>query len=140
MICIQETQILNLTKYAEIEYPSECCGLIIGRGGQDNLIIDEIIPSPNIAKGDTSTLFEINPQIRLNTQRRLRGSPQRVIGHFHSHPDASPWPSPTDLSKAFETELIWVIVSVKNGVANEIRMYRLDINHDNFYEINYKIN
>lgn len=140
MICIQETQILNLTKYAEIEYPFECCGLIIGKGGQDNLIIDEIIPSPNITKGNTSTLFEIDPQIRLNTQRRLRDSPQRVIGHFHSHPDASPLPSPTDLSMAFEAELIWVIVSVKNGVANEIRMYRLDINHDQFCEINYKVN
>ena len=139
MICIQETQILTLNKYAETEYPAECCGLLIGRGTQDNLNIDEIIQSPNIAKGNKSTLFEIDPQIRLNTQRRLRNSPQRVIGHFHSHPDASPSPSPTDLSMAFEAELIWAIVSVKNGVANGTRIYRLDINRHDFYEINYKV-
>ena len=139
MICIQETQILTLNKYAETEYPAECCGLLIGRGTQDNLNIDEIIQSPNITKGNTSTLFEIDPQIRLNTQRRLRNSPQRVIGHFHSHPDASPSPSPTDLSMAFEAELIWAIVSVKNSVANGTRIYRLDINRHNFYEINYKV-
>ena len=139
MICIQETQILTLNKYAETEYPAECCGLLIGRGTQDNLNIDEIIQSPNIAKGNKSTLFEIDPQIRLNTQRRLRNSPQRVIGHFHSHPDAPPFPSPTDLSMAFEAELIWAIVSVKNSVANGTRIYRLDINRHNFYEINYKV-
>jgi len=139
MICIQETQILTLNKYAEVEYPTECCGLLIGRGTQDNLNIDEIIQSPNIAKGNKSALFEIDPQIRLNTQRRLRNSPQRVIGHFHSHPDAPPSPSPTDLSMAFEAELIWAIVSVKNSVANGTRIYRLDINRHNFYEINYKV-
>lgn len=139
MICIQETQILTLNKYAETEYPAECCGLLIGRGTQDNLNIDEIIQSPNIAKGNKSTLFEIDPQIRLNTQRRLRNSPQRIIGHFHSHPDAPSSPSPTDLSMAFEAELIWAIVSVKNSVANGTRIYRLDINRHNFYEINYKV-
>ena len=139
MICIQETQILTLNKYAETEYPAECCGLLIGRGTQDNLNIDEIIQSPNIAKGNKSTLFEIDPQIRLNTQRRLRNSPQRVIGHFHSHPDAPSSPSPTDLSMAFEAELIWAIVSVKNSVANGTRIYRLDINRHNFYKINYKV-
>ncbi|MAV88522.1 MAG: hypothetical protein CMM67_09770 [Rhodospirillaceae bacterium] len=139
MISIQKAQILDLTKYAETEYPIECCGLLIGRFDQGNIIIEEIIPSQNIAKGDTRILFEIDPQIRINTQRRLRNSPQKIIGHFHSHPDAPPLPSPTDLNMAIETELIWAIVSVYSGIVNEVKMYGIDISGNSFNEIDYRV-
>ena len=139
MISIQEAHILDLTKYAENEYPIECCGLLIGRVDQGNIVIEEITPSRNIAKGDTRILFEIDPQIRINTQRRLRNSPQKIIGHFHSHPDAPPLPSPTDLNMAIETELIWAIVSVYSGIVGEVKMYGLDISGNNFNEIDYRV-
>ena len=47
--------------------------------------------------------------------RRLRGGAERMIGHYHSHPDHPASPSRHDLEMAFEPDLIWLITSVIGG-------------------------
>jgi proteasome lid subunit RPN8/RPN11 len=51
--------------------------------------------------------------------RRLRGGAERLIGHYHSHPDNPALPSRRDLEMAFEPDLVWLITSVMGGRAAE---------------------
>lgn len=106
----------EITDAAEASYPDEACGLLIGAARADgNIIVSGVEPAPNIAGSGSGERFEIDPRVRLALTRRLRGGTQRIIGHYHSHPDHPALPSARDLEMAFEPDLIWLITSVLAG-------------------------
>ncbi|NQV55469.1 MAG: M67 family metallopeptidase [Rhodospirillales bacterium] len=122
-------------------YPAECCGLLVGTGGEGSIpiTITQVIAAPNIADGDGRDRFEVDPQIRFDVEREVRTGPERVIGHYHSHPDHPAEPSKTDLAKAFEPSLIWLIISVGKDGAGEMRGFRLAAGGDGFDELDLEL-
>lgn len=103
---------------AEATYPEECCGLLIGRGGGGQaLVVSDVEPTRNVAPCRRHDRFEVDPQARFDLMRRLSGRDERIVGHYHSHPDHPALPSARDLEMAFEPDLIWLIVSVIRGRA-----------------------
>jgi proteasome lid subunit RPN8/RPN11 len=111
MIALTAAQLAFLADAAEEAFPAECCGLLVGTGRR-NITVTRLIPAPNLLAAETTDRFELDPRIRFEAERALRGSPERVIGHWHSHPNGSAIPSPTDLDQAWEPELIWLILGV----------------------------
>ena len=118
---------------AAAAYPAEGCGLLAGvaadaaaEGSEEVTCwrVTRVVPSCNLL--NQKDRFEIDPAVRFALMRDLRGGPERLIGHYHSHPDGPACPSATDRAMAFEPELIWVIVAVANGRAETIKAYRLD--------------
>lgn len=112
---------------AEAAYPAEACGLIIGRGRGQLVRVTAVVPAPNLLAA-TGDRFELDPAVRLRVERELReaGGKDRVVGHYHSHPDGSSDPSATDRAAAHEPELAWVIVGVLDGQAIHTQAHRLD--------------
>lgn len=107
----------RIAKAAEGAYPEECCGLLIGRREGGGLIeITDVAESDNVAPPPRHNRFEVDPALRFALIRRLRGSPEEIVGHYHSHPDAPPFPSARDIDGAFEADLVWLIVAVAGGV------------------------
>ncbi|KAF0139431.1 MAG: Mov34/MPN/PAD-1 [Rhodospirillaceae bacterium] len=107
-------------------YPAECCGLLAGEvTAEGELRVTRVVPAHNLLAMTRRDRFEIDPVARLALMRHLRGGAERLIGHYHSHPDRPAYPSSTDLAMAFEPDLIWVIVAVNNGWAGMTRAYRL---------------
>ena len=139
MIQITKTAFDQIKSEAVNCYPAECCGLLIGNTLNNLHNITRISPSVNLMKNLGNDCFEINPQDRINIERKLRGSPEKVIGHFHSHPDHSNLPSKTDLKMAFEPELIWLIISVINGKFLSFGTYQLDESLQEYTELRHKI-
>jgi len=132
--------LLNQIKSEAVNcYPAECCGLLIGNKCDDLHNITRIAPSPNLMKNQGNDCFEIDPQDRINIEQELRGSPNKVIGHFHSHPNQSNLPSKTDLNMAFEPELIWLIISVINGKFQDFAIYQLDESRQKYTKLSHKI-
>lgn len=116
-----------VTDAAEASYPDEACGLLVGTERPAGvLVVSQVEPAPNIASGGTGQRFEIDPRVRMALARRLRGGAERLIGHYHSHPDHPASPSRHDLEMAFEPDLIWLITSVLAGRATETAAWRLD--------------
>lgn len=109
---------------AERDYPDECCGLLSGSEAEGTIIIDEVHPSENLAV-DRMRRFEVDPALRLRLQRTLRESGRRVIGIYHSHPDGPAQPSPRDLESAWEPDLVWLIVGMRDPQAIDCRAYFL---------------
>ena len=65
----------------------------------------------------------------------LRDGPNKIIGHYHSHPNQTGEPSTKDLDMAFEPELVWLIIAVENGQANLPRAHILNKREKNYQEI-----
>ncbi|KAF0119302.1 MAG: Mov34/MPN/PAD-1 [Rhodospirillaceae bacterium] len=105
-------------------YPAEGCGLLAGvTEGTACWRVTRVVPTRNLLT--QRDRFEVDPAARFALMRDVRGGSERLIGHYHSHPDGPACPSATDRAMAFEPELIWVIVAVANGRAETIKAYRL---------------
>jgi len=125
-----------MMREAELAFPNECCGLLIGQVlSNGNFIAKKITPSPNIAKENHRDNFELDPQIRFNVMRELRNDSNKIIGHYHSHPNQTGKPSTKDYNMAFEPELIWVIVPLENGLAQRPQAHIVDQIQKRFIEI-----
>jgi len=98
-------------------WPEEGCGLLAGHRGPDGLwVVETAEPTANVASSDRrKERFEVDAAARIAFERRLRGSPLRIIGHYHSHPGSPPAPSATDRRLAFEPDLLWVLVGLKTA-------------------------
>ncbi len=117
----------RIVAIAERAYPDECCGLLVGRDDPDGrIIVSRLVESRNMRTDRAHDRFEIDPQVRIAIEIELRGQAERVVGHYHSHPDHPAQPSATDLELAFEPSLVWVIVGVADGRAGDVNAFRLD--------------
>jgi proteasome lid subunit RPN8/RPN11 len=113
-------QARTLTALAEAAAPRECCGLLIGHDSAEGLIVSEIVPTANVA-ADPVRSFEIDPQSQFETLRRLRGSPLRMIGHYHSHPNGAAELSRHDLAMAHDPTAVWLLIPLADGRAGPLR-------------------
>jgi proteasome lid subunit RPN8/RPN11 len=95
---------------------TEVCGLLVGRDGR----VEELVPAANVAANPARS-FEIDPATLLATHRTARGAGQRVIGHWHSHPNGRREPSTRDAARATEDGAIWLIVAAGDVTAWQAR-------------------
>ncbi len=102
------------------DFPKEGCGLLLGVDGR----IREVVPSPNLS-GNAERAFEIDPGLRLRTQRRAREAGLQILGHYHSHPFGEPKPSDCDQSEAHEPDLIWFIMGLRWGGPQGLAAWQL---------------
>jgi proteasome lid subunit RPN8/RPN11 len=109
-LILSPTQEAALKAAAETAAPLECCGLLVGRG-EDVRTVVEVIAAPNVAE-DQKRRFMIDPQVQFDTLRRLRGSVDRVIGHYHSHPNGHTALSAHDRAVADDPDAVWVVVAL----------------------------
>ncbi len=136
MIELSLAQLDQIRILAERVYPEECCGLLVGHGlAGGSATVTRIVESANVRRDRARDRFEIDPKIRFAVERELRGGIERVVGHYHSHPDHPARPSATDLEMAFEPSLIWVIVGVEAGRAASIAAFRVTPSGEGFDEV-----
>lgn len=116
MILIPPAELEKIERAAADAYPAECCGLLVGRDGPDgSLRVTRAVPSPNLKAAEHADRFEVDPKVRFDVMRATDGSDERIVGHYHSHPDHPAEPSATDLSMVWEPELVWLITAVAAG-------------------------
>jgi desampylase len=83
----------------------EVCGLLFGGDG----VIDEISRARNVSAHPADS-FEIDPAALFAAMRAERAGGPRMIGHYHSHPTGTAWPSQRDAAAAGEVGRLWLIV------------------------------
>lgn len=99
----------QLAAWAQGAYPEEACALVIGTG--DPPSITRIVPCDNVAE-DRRRRFEVDPAARIRLEVSLRGTAERIIGVWHSHPNGRSQPSATDAEMIYEPALIWLITGI----------------------------
>jgi [CysO sulfur-carrier protein]-S-L-cysteine hydrolase len=127
MISIATWLVREITQAAKESYPNECCGLLGGTGNLDGAItITQARATSNVAKGLIKNHFEVDPKVHFELIHELRGTNERVIGHYHSHPNHPARPSEEDLKMAFDPNLLWFIISLDQSRINEMKVYKIN--------------
>jgi len=141
MIRVSQEHLQTIRTHAESTYPDECCGMILGYLAGKGKIVVEVIPTENVWNTEAATDFPgdrtteskkrqyaIAPQVMLEAQRKARDRSLNIIGIFHSHPDHPAIPSECDRLYAWQG-YSYIIVTVQNGKAGELRSWSLDDTH-----------
>ena len=105
--------------HARDEAPLECCGLLLGAPG----VVEEAVRARNLRRSRTAYL--VDPADHFATIRRARKEGRTIVGAYHSHPRSPAVPSPVDLEEAQFPEFLYVIVSLADPRAPDVRGYRL---------------
>ena len=116
-------------------FPNECCGLLIGHG-IETVVLTQTVPADNQAT--TPDRFLIDPQLQFDWIRKLRDTDQRIVGHYHSHPNGRAEPSRHDEDMALETGQIWVIVPVDAGRSGDLKAFEVCPNTGAFVPVSIK--
>ena len=119
----------GLRREAGVTGPAECCGALIGSAHSGTIEIRTLIPVANAARDHASFLIDADTVRRLERQAACAGC--QVVGFYHSHPNTSAEPSPTDLEHALPGYL-YVIIDVGRG---EVRCWRLRDDRSGFDEL-----
>jgi proteasome lid subunit RPN8/RPN11 len=134
-------QLQSILTHAESTYPEECCGILFGHLAKDGKTVVEVMPTENAWSAEAAEYFPetelannktrryaIAPQVLLQAQRQARDRSLDIIGIYHSHTDHPAIPSEFDRVCAWE-QYSYIIVSVANGKACDLKSWCLDDSH-----------
>ena len=108
-----------LEAHAAKGYPSEVCGILLGRGEQ----ISEAQPAANLNTERAHDRYQLDPQDQLRIEKDARARGLEVLGYYHSHPDHPAQPSATDLELSWEG-VHYLIIAVAGAQVQALRAWR----------------
>jgi proteasome lid subunit RPN8/RPN11 len=99
---------------AERSYPSECCGILLGKAGNDERVVTLTITCDNARTDSPGNRYSIRPEQLLAALKLARSRGENIIGFYHSHPDHPAAYSATDLDEAHWFDCSYMITGVDN--------------------------
>ena len=125
-------------KHAELDYPHECCGFILGNFvGQESLSV-EYLPAENTKEDNRERRFLIDPMAYQKAEDKADEQDLSIISIVHSHPDHPDKPSEFDRKHAWPG-FSYIIISVQDGSAVSYRSWQLSADRNFFIEENINI-
>ncbi|MHB8572401.1 MAG: M67 family metallopeptidase [Candidatus Dormibacteria bacterium] len=122
-------------EHAREAYPDECCGILVGRGGERCEVL-EAHPANNLNTERAHDRYLLDPRdfLRVTWSAESRGL--EVVGFYHSHPDHPAQPSETDRAAAW-VPYVYLIQSVVQGEPADARAWVLQGDGGQFAEIDW---
>jgi proteasome lid subunit RPN8/RPN11 len=118
-----------IRRHGEETYPHECCGALVGHGGQ----VTATVPLPNTTEEGPRRRFLVRPSDYRMAEGRANELSGELLGFYHSHPDHPARPSQYDLDHAWPT-FAYVIVAVAAGRAGDMTVWWLKEDRTSFEE------
>jgi proteasome lid subunit RPN8/RPN11 len=106
-----------IRRHGERTYPHECCGVLLGRSGEDGNAVEAAVEAGNTRTDSAHNRYNIAPQELIRIQRQGRERGLDIVGFYHSHPDHPAQWSKTDFEEAHWIGCSYVITSVEQGAA-----------------------
>ncbi len=139
---IPENMMHEIREHAEVVYPEECCGLVLGKTGSPGELTrvrrcknaqDQFHKlDPHTFPRTNRNAYFIAPKDLLAVERECREQKERVRVIYHSHPDVGAYFSDEDQRCAvvdgepLHPEVDYLVVSVKDGKAGESVWFEWD--------------
>ena len=117
MLKINQYDYNAIRQHGEQTYPHECCGVLLGRSGEDLRTVETTVRCGNTRSDSPHNRYHIAPQELVRIQRQAREGGLEIVGFYHSHPDHPARWSETDLAEAHWIGCSYVITSVEKGSA-----------------------
>lgn len=134
MIRVPNEQLAEIREHGVRDYPYECCGLLLGRFGEDGKVVHETYPISNAREESAKrNRFLITPEELMKGERYAREHDLEVVGFYHSHPDSPAVPSKYDLEHAWPT-YSYIIVSTGEGQSSDLFSWEQEPDRSRFNE------
>ena len=109
-----------MVSHAKEELPNEACGLLAGRKGR----VEHFYSMRNA--DESPVTYRLDPTEQLRVFNELEDKGWELVGIFHSHTHSQAYPSDTDRRQAFYPEAHYVLVSLANREAPDLRAFIID--------------
>jgi [CysO sulfur-carrier protein]-S-L-cysteine hydrolase len=109
----------ELVDHALADLPDECCGLIAGRGGTATTVL-----RATNSQG-SPFMYVMDPREQLRLMDAIEEAGDDLLAVYHSHTRSAAYPSRTDVELAFYPDTLYLIVSVADRDAPDIRAFRI---------------
>ena len=104
----------QMMEQARLEFPLECCGLLAGSVDNNEIVIEEVVPLRNMDQ--SSEHFSMDPKEQFAAIKRMRTKGHGLVGNYHSHPYTPSRPSLEDIRMAYDPEMLYGILSLKDDI------------------------
>lgn len=105
----------QIVAHAREDAPNECCGMIGGADGR----AATIYPATN---AEASPLrYSIDAKEQFDLMRRIEDAGEELVGIYHSHTRSPAYPSQTDVNLAGWPDAVYLIVSLQDPEAPQVR-------------------
>ncbi len=121
---VKTSQIQELRYLADITYPFEACGMLIGKMHAQNVEVSAVLQAHNLSENGTRDRYVLDPEDFLTAEQCARSQQMEIVGIWHSHPNHPAEPSTRDLESAWHG-YSYVIVSVDALGDTVVRSWRL---------------
>jgi proteasome lid subunit RPN8/RPN11 len=137
---LNQTQTEAIRQHSVRDYPSECCGMLLGKAEGDLKQVREVVPLNNLrheasraqellpvddpGRETEKNRFLIDPLDQLRVEKDARARGLDVVGYYHSHPDHPARPSNYDRDHAWPW-YSYVIIAVEQGVPKDLTSWVL---------------
>ncbi len=118
MIKIKKIIADRLIEHSRMDIPVEACGYLAGRNGI-------ITRQYKLANADKSAVhYSFDPEEQFEVIRRSRQEGLEIMACYHSHPVTPARPSREDIRLAYDTDILYVIISLADPVP-DIKAFRI---------------
>lgn len=110
----------EIIAHAKENLDQESCGILAGKNGK----VEKVYKMANVSDSPELCYF-MDSREQLNVMKKIRNLNLEMIGIYHSHPKSEPYPSLRDVELAFYPEVVYIIISLKNSAAPELKAYKI---------------
>jgi len=114
----------QLFDHCRRDFPHEACGIIAGKDDR----AERIFPMKNISS-TPRTFYEMEPAEQFKVIKKIRSLGLTLLGIYHSHVASQAYPSEKDRNLAFYPDAVYLIVSMLNFAAPEIKGFKINDGH-----------
>jgi [CysO sulfur-carrier protein]-S-L-cysteine hydrolase len=105
----------EIVAHAREELPNECCGMMGGRDGR-------LLTVHRTINAEASPFrYGIGGQELIDTKKRIEDAGEEVAAIYHSHTKSPAYPSQTDVNLAGWPEAVYLIVSLADPDAPDLK-------------------
>lgn len=119
MLRIPNSFVEAIVEQARAEYPNEACGLLAGSDGGAT----KRFPMTNAER--SPVIYRMEPAEQLRVFREIEQEGLDLVAIYHSHTRSPAYPSATDVSLAYYPEAVYLIVSLADPQAPDLRGFRI---------------
>ena len=118
MITLDPRTLDAIREHGREAYPEECCGALLGTGGNGSARVARIARMDNARRDERRRRYVIEPLEYARVERQADAESLSVLGFYHSHPDHPAVPSEYDREHGFPF-FHYIVLSVGAGVPGE---------------------
>jgi proteasome lid subunit RPN8/RPN11 len=118
-VVLPRDHLASVLAQAREEAPLECCGLLLGRGRR----VERVFRGTNLDRSPVT--YNMDPQELFRAHREMEAQGHEIVAIYHSHPRTRAYPSSTDVAKATYPDAVYLIVSLQDAAAPDVRAFRI---------------